>query len=159
MLLTLVRHVQAEEALPGAPDADRALTPRGQRRLRTLRRGLRRLDLGWDSLSHSPWRRAHETAAGLARLVAGPVRAEPLLASPPGPALLARIAGERPALVGHQPWLGELLAWLVHGERSAGAGYDWRKGGVAVLRGEPVPHGMRLAAFLPPRLLREIAGP
>ncbi len=158
MLLALLRHAPAEEAVPGLADADRALTPRGRRRLEAMRRALRRAGLRFDALHHSPLRRAAETAAGLVRLVEGPVRSEPLLCAAPTPALLERLGGRRPLLVGHQPWLGELLAWLVLGDAGLGAAFDWRKTGLALLVGEPSPGRMRLKAFAAPGLLRRRRG-
>ena len=56
----------------------------------------------------------------------------------------------------HQPWLGELLAWLTVGDRALGAAFDVKKAGVAHLTGDPRPGGMRLLALLPSSVLRAI---
>lgn len=157
MLLALVRHAVAEPRKEGAPDAARALTPRGRKRLRRARTALSVQRLRFGRLLHSPWRRAEQTAHLLARFSERPPEAEPLLCRAPSPALLRRLAGPDLLLVGHQPWLGELLAWLAFGERRRGTGCAWQKGGVALLRGEPRPGGMALEAFLPARMLRRWA--
>lgn len=154
MRLILVRHAAAEPRAPGRDDAERALTPRGRRRFRAAVRGLEALDLHADRLLHSPWRRAAETAALLAGQSAAPPEATELLAGPPTEALLDLLVAERTLLVGHEPWLSALAGWLVTG--APGLGLDWKKGGVAVLDGEPIPGGARLRAFHPPRVLRRL---
>lgn len=113
-------------------------------------RGLRRLDVRVDLLLHSPWRRAVETAALLAPLADGPVEPCAELAEAPSRALLTRMRGERVAVVGHEPWVGELVGWLVFGTPTAAL--PFKKGGVAWLEGVFAPGGMRLYAMLPPRV-------
>jgi phosphohistidine phosphatase len=159
MDLTLVRHAAAEPRSgdDAGADAARALTREGRRRFRRVRTGLARLDLSFDRMFHSPLVRAVQTAELLEPLVTGPVHAEPLLAAAPGAALLARLKGERPVLVGHEPWLGELLALLVLGDASHGGAFLWKKGGAALLTGDPTPGGMRLVGFLAPGVLRCVA--
>jgi phosphohistidine phosphatase len=156
MELALVRHAPAEPRTGNDPAADaaRALTREGRRRFRRVRAGLERLELRFDRLLHSPYLRAVETADLLTPLVDGPVEPEPLLATAPTDALLARLRGERPALVGHEPWLGELLSWLVLGDPSHGASWLWKKGGIAFLTGDPHPGGMQVKSFLSPGVLR-----
>jgi len=158
MQLTLVRHAPAAPSVSGerGGDAARALTPEGRKKFLRLRAALEQADLRFDRLLHSPLLRAVETAELLMPLVDGPAQAEPLLATAPGEALLARLEGERPVLVGHQPWLGELLAWLVLADRERGYVFEWKKGGMALLSGDPVPGGMHLVGFLPPGLLRRL---
>lgn len=160
MDLLLVRHAIAEDPRADIDDAERALTPEGEGRFGRAVEGLRRLGLRADACWHSPWRRATETAALLRPIVAAPPEVEPLLAVAPGRALLARLADlpdERTlALVGHQPWLGELAAWLCLGDAAAAPGLRVRKGGLLWLRGAPCAGGMALEAVLKPALLRRI---
>jgi len=157
MDLFLIRHGVAVPRSPKVDDAARPLTARGERRLAQAVRGLATMGIGFDRVLYSPWRRAAETAELLAPLVAGTSGACGFLAEPPSPALLAQLEGERVALVGHEPWMTELLAWLVAGSRSAGPHYVLKKGGVAWLTGEPREKGMRLYALLPPSVLRGVA--
>ena len=158
MDLYLVRHAPAEPraAGNGASDAGRALTREGRRKFRGVRAGLERLGVRFDRVLHSPLLRAVETAELLMPLVDGPSSSEPSLATAPSEALLARLAGDRLAVVGHQPWLGDLLAWLTLGDPSLGHAFEWKKGGVAALTGDPQPGGMHLVGFLAPGVLRRI---
>jgi phosphohistidine phosphatase len=158
MRLHLIRHAPAAARAPGVDDAARPLTPRGRARFRRAALGLRRLGVRFDELRHSPLRRAVETAQALATLVAGDSVATPNLARAPGPALLAEIRGENVALVGHEPMLSALAAWLVLGDKRRGAKFPVKKGGVLVLEGDARPGAMRLVASLPPKALRRIAG-
>jgi len=160
MDLFLIRHAIAEEPRPGLADADRSLTPDGRGQFERAVAGLARLGLRAERCWHSPWRRAAETAALLAPVLGAPPVVEPLLAEPPGPALLARLGAEPAAaalaLVGHQPWLGELAAWLALGAPTHAGGLRVRKGGLLWLRGAPTAGGMEHEAVLKPALLRRI---
>src|SRR5262249_43271587 len=66
--------------------------------------------------------------------------------------------GARVALVGHQPWLGELLTWLLTGDQADGSEFAFKRGGVAWLAGRPKPGRMALRPFLPPRVVRQLRG-
>ena len=59
-------------------------------------------------------------------------------------------------MVGHQSWLGELVAWLAFDDASLGASIDLKKGGVIWLEGTAVPGGMAVRAMLPPKVLRAL---
>lgn len=112
------------------------------------------MGLELDLVMHSPWLRATQTAELLAPLLAsgGRLESSELLARPPSAGLLAQCGAERVALVGHEPWMGELCSLLVAGRRSAGGNLVFKKGGVALLDGEPRTGQMALVAFLPPRV-------
>jgi phosphohistidine phosphatase len=133
--------------------------------------GLLALDLRCDRLWHSPWKRAAQTAELLLPIVSGESHATELLARAPSAELLALARGTpradaaeraragralRVALVGHQPWMGELLALLVTGSDRAGEAALFGKGGVAWLVGECQPGGMQVRALFPPRVLRAL---
>lgn len=166
MELLVIRHAIAVERIPGASDeedAARPLTGRGRRRFEKVVRGLERIDLWCDAVLYSPRRRAAETAELLAPIVRGSIadvsRATPHLAGPPRAELLSEIAAdaaERTALVGHEPWLSELVALLVSGTTQVADALPLRKGGVAWLDGAIAPAGMQLRALLPPRVLRAV---
>ncbi len=165
MELFLVRHAIAAplpEEAGEEEDAERPLTEKGIRRFRKVVKGLKDLGVSLDLILVSPKRRALETAELLEELLEGEVRVTPLLAQPPGEALLAEIPREdRVALVGHEPYLSLLLAQLLFGDLLGGSVQDTlegrfllKKGGVAWLEGEPFPGGMALRALLPPKLFR-----
>lgn len=158
MLLALLRHAPAHPPSGPEPasDALRALTPRGRRRMRRVGRGLARAGLRFDRLLTSPLRRATETAALARHLVDGPVQVEPLLAQAPTPALLERLGSQQPLLVGHEPHLSALAAWLACGDPALGAGLRLRKAGLLLLEGAPQPGAMRIVALLPPSLSRHL---
>jgi len=157
MRLLVVRHGKAREEAPSGRDEDRELTRKGQEALEEEVRGLLALGLGVERLLHSPWRRAAQTAELLVPLLGGkgaPEICAPL-AEPPGEPLLAALRGPDAAVVGHEPWLSQLVAWLLAGDPRAEL-VQLDKGGVAWLEGKPRPSGMVLAALLPPRALRRI---
>ena len=160
MELFVVRHAIAEDAAPGQADEARALTRDGRERFEQAVKGMRALGLRFERVLHSPWKRAAQTAELLQPIVRGPLEATPLLARAPSPALLKAISRhteEGPtAIVGHQPWLGETVAWLALGDTDLGDRIDLKKGGVVWLEGEPEIGKMRLRAYLPPRVLRAL---
>ncbi len=154
MELFVIRH---GIAVPGSmllADADRPLSPQGRKRFSQAVMGLQRLGLRCDRLYHSPWLRAVETAELLGPVLDGEMGSSPALACPPSQDLLDVLVGERVALVGHQPWLGELVYWLIVGDQADGSGFAFKRGGVAWLEGQPKPGRMMLRAFLPPKVLR-----
>lgn len=161
MELLLIRHAPAEDPAPDRPDAARALTRRGRRRFRAAVAGLSRLGLDVDHVLYSPLDRAVQTAELLEPIEEGPAEQLEALALPPDRALveaISAISARRIALVGHEPWLGELAALLITGKVGASGNLSFRKGGVAWLEGEPSLGGMTLRAWLPPRVLRAVAG-
>ena len=157
MELFLVRHAIAVPSSEERPDAERPLSDDGRRRFGQVARGLDRMGVRLDRVLHSPWTRAVETAELLHRVLDGESSVEPALAREPDSELLGRLAGgERVAVVGHEPWMSELLALLVTGSKSHAGRLGFRKGQVAWLRGEAKARGMELVASLPPRVLRRL---
>lgn len=157
MDLYIVRHARAEDRRDDLDDALRALTPEGTRRFRRAVRGLRRLGCRLDRVVHSPWRRAVETAELLVPLLEGETAVEPLLAAAPGAELIERLAGERVAAVGHEPWTGELASILLTGAPDR-ARVAFGKGTVAWLHGELRPGGMALAGLWRASMLGGLRG-
>lgn len=158
MQLFVIRHAVAVPRDAHTPDAARPLTPKGRKRWRRAVRGLERLGTTFDRLYHSPWLRAVETADALADLVEGKTVVTKELARPPTAALLEQLEGESVAVVGHQPWLGELVGLLVFGDADEGAQLVLEKGSVVCLEGKPRAGGMTLHALLSPDVLRAVGG-
>jgi phosphohistidine phosphatase len=161
MDLFLIRHAAALDMPPqGGGDAARPLAAKGRRQLTRAVEHLERSGIDFDHLRTSPWLRAVESADLLSDLVHGELAVSRHLAEPPGQALLAELDGlardgaQRVALVGHAPWLSELAAWLVLDDPHSACFWPLEKGGLAWLRGDPRPGGMRARALLPPRLMR-----
>jgi phosphohistidine phosphatase len=125
MELLIVRHAlaadRAEFAATGQSDQLRPLTDRGRRHMQQIVQALRRLVPVIDVIATSPLTRAIQTGEILAGAYEGPgliqlpslvpgTRAEDLgrwLATQPDAASLA--------LVGHEPQLSALIAWLTAG--------------------------------------------
>jgi phosphohistidine phosphatase len=158
MQLYVIRHAVAEDAAPGQDDASRELTDAGERKFKKVVKGLRSLGWTFDRVLTSPWLRARRTAELLKPVSEdAPIETE-LLADSPGRELLALLAEHAVpslAVVGHEPWLSELVQWLVMADPHRDA-IELKKGGVAWLEGEPVPGAMKLRALVPPKLLREL---
>ena len=163
MRLLIVRHaIAVERGTPGIPDDERPLTSAGKKRFREAAIGLARLTPRPGVLFTSPLPRARDTAVIAARAWGG-VEPTPLDALRDGytaaldAALEAHAATELVAIVGHEPHLSALLARLVgssHAER-----VTFRKGGAALveLPGR-LDEGGALVWFLPPKILRRLAG-
>ena len=161
MHLFVIRHAIAEDVAPNGDDSRRELTRDGERKFKQAVRGLRELGWHFDRVLTSPWRRALRTAELLAPIRAQDPIVTPLLASAPGAELLAAIGDSEPsanklAVVGHQPWLGELVSLLAYGDSSHGAQLVFKKGGAVWLEGSAVAGGMSVRAVLPPSLLRKL---
>lgn len=156
MELFIIRVAPAVAARAGRKDERRPLTARGRDRWRRSVDGLRALGIHFDRLCHSPWLRAVETADAAAALLNGESVVTRNLVAAPSPALLDELHGNRVALVGHEPWLTQMLAWLVLGNEGVAGQFVLKKGGVAWLEGPPRPGKMQLRALFPPAALRRI---
>ena len=156
MELFIIRHAIAVPGSRLLADADRPLTPKGRTRFSQAVLGLQRLKVRFDRLYHSPWLRAVETAELLAPVLDGKAVCSPALARAPSQDVLDALDGTRVALVGHEPWMGELVAWLTTGAPPHGSVFAFKRGGVAWLEGQPQPGQMVSQAFLPPKVLRQL---
>jgi phosphohistidine phosphatase len=156
MELFIIRHAIAAPGSILLADADRPLTPKGRTRFSQAVLGLQRLKVRFDRLYHSPWLRAVETAELLTPVLDGKAVSSPALARAPSQDVLDALDGRRVALVGHEPWMGELVAWLTTGAPPHGSVFAFKRGGVAWLEGQPQPGQMVLQAFLPPKVLRAL---
>ena len=153
----LVRHAAALPAQAGQSDSERLLSAEGRTDFGRCVKSLRRLELRFDRVLHSPLLRAVETAELLLPLARGESVVTQGLAEPPADSLFTEVGAreeERLALVGHEPWMSELASLLLFGDVSRSHALSFKKGGVAWLRGSFEPGGMNLYAFLPPRVLR-----
>jgi phosphohistidine phosphatase len=158
----LLRHgIAVSHGTPDIPDDERPLTPEGEKRMRQVARGLKRLDLKLDRIVTSPLPRALKTA----QIVAEVLGMEDLLET--NDALRAgRDASSirdwvhtRPEqslmLVGHNPAFNELVGLLVTGEPGVPI-CELHKGGIAALSSGP-DGGLKLDWLARPRLFRQLA--
>lgn len=158
--LYLVRHAIAEARGEDWPDdAKRPLTGQGIERMKEQVKGLRALDVAIDVVLTSPLVRARQTADilvdGLKRTPK--LRVLPSLAPGHTPAQVAGALStdkscDAIALVGHEPGLGELAAWLL-GARTPPV---FRKGGVMRIDVPSLPPGRegQLVWLATPKMLR-----
>ena len=164
MKLLLIRHAAAvPRGTPGVPDDERPLTPDGKAKFRVAARGLARVTRRPDVLLTSPLHRARLTAKIAARAFGHIAPAiEPALAHSSVDGIVAALKAHPPdariALVGHEPFLGALLARLLGATQGKRLAFE--KGGAALvdLPNGPAAGG-RLRWFLKPRILRSLAGP
>ena len=154
MQLYVIRHGIASPALN---DADRPLSEQGRELFALGVRGLGRLGVQLDRVVSSPLLRAVQTAALLESLLEGQRAEAEALAHAPSAATLECVAGgEAVALVGHEPWQSELIAWLAVDQREQGDSFALEQGAVARLEGRPAPGGMTLAGMWRPELLQAL---
>jgi phosphohistidine phosphatase len=161
MDLYVIRHAIAEPRSLELPDEDRDLTKKGRDRFEMVSIGLAAMGVRFDRVLTSPWLRARETAKMLGPVFGGDPETTEALAEPPDSDFLAGLDSEDAesiALVGHEPWMSEIVAWLVTGDPADADGYVMKKGGVAWLAGEPRPAGMALRALVPPKVFRALYG-
>lgn len=154
MQLFLIRHGLAESVSHDGTDAGRSLTEQGVERFREVTRALGKLGVEFDLVLHSPLRRCVQTASLLESVTKGPIREDVGLAQAPAEPLLEAARGERVALVGHEPWMSEMVGWLC-GARGHFA-LRMGKGTVAWLEGDPRPSRMRLVGLMTARMARDL---
>jgi phosphohistidine phosphatase len=163
MNLYLIRHAAADSPSEGVADADRPLTDKARERMVRVVSGLRKLGVQPELILASPLKRAADTAAIVAEGL-GKVPIETLRELSPGSDLSALIAKLRPhlglrelALVGHQPDLVHLAAFLLSGLADT-CEVTIRKGGVAFLTGDLSDPAARFTLdwLLPPKVLRRL---
>lgn len=148
MDLLLWRHAEAHPAREGQADADRTLTPKGERQARRMAEWLNARIAHSTRILVSPARRCQQTALALDR----PYKTLEALAPNGTVASLLEAArwphGAEPVLViGHQPTLGLAASWLLCGQEQAWA---VRKAAVWWLRHRERDGGTVLHAVQPP---------
>lgn len=160
--LYIVRHAIAAERGPEWPDDNkRPLTERGIDRFKQVVAGLVFLDVQLDIIFTSPLLRARQTAELLAEGLPESAPVETADALAPGHTTLevmeqiAREAGgaTRVAVVGHEPDLGALAAWLIGARRAL----PFKKGGVCRFEMDSLTSRYAtLTWHLPPKALRKL---
>jgi phosphohistidine phosphatase len=160
--LYLVRHaIAAKRGKDWPDDSKRPLTPRGIARMRKIVQGLRALDVGIDLVLTSPLIRAKQTAEVLVHGLKPAPDLSVVAALAPGvspPQVAHALEHFRKAhclaIVGHEPGIGELAAWLI----GARAPLPFKKGGVCrvdVANLPPTGSG-QLVWLATPRMLRAL---
>lgn len=158
--LYLVRHgIAAERGAEWPDDTKRPLTHKGIARMQQIVGGLAGLGVELELILTSPLLRARQTADLIHQGLGGSTPLEETTTLAPGgaPADLIALLRSKPkaaaiALVGHEPDLGQLAAFLV----GAHAPFVFKKGGICRIdfeRMPPAPPG-QLVWFAQPKMLR-----
>jgi phosphohistidine phosphatase len=163
--LYIVRHgIAVDPGTPGIPDDERPLTAKGEKRMRQIARGLRRLDLKPDRIVTSPLPRASATAEIIADALDARERVENsnLLLAGSSAATIQRWLREQNEdalmIVGHNPTLSDLVSLLVMGTTQPQI-CDLKKGGIAALARTAVAKDLYDIVWIAtPRLIRSLAG-
>ena len=158
-----MRHaIAAERGEEWPDDTKRPLTERGIQRFREAAAGLKGLEVRIDEIFTSPLVRAKQTADLLAAALQPRPSVKLLASLAPGHSgsatmvQLDKVAKrKRIALVGHEPDLGQLAAFLLGGKRPL----PFRKGGICRIdvQGLSSTRAGSLIWFIPPRVLRKLA--
>jgi phosphohistidine phosphatase len=148
MNLYLLRHgLAADQAPHSAKDADRPLTPKGERKLWRITEAMEALELSFDLILSSPCVRARQTA----EIVAEGFNARRKLElteslAPHGNSkqlveLLLHLEPQpqNVLLVGHEPYLSELISLLLAGDTRLAV--ELKKGGLCNLAVDSLSHG------------------
>jgi len=165
-LLVLRHGIAVPRGDPAYPlDSDRPLTPKGLKRMRQITNGMRRMQVEFDLILSSPYRRALETAFVVAREyeLGQSVQTSSALKPEVLPeevvrALLENYSrSQRILLVGHEPQLSALVSTLTSG--SAGARPLLKKGGLCKLQVDGLQQGKCAALMwlLTPKQLMSMA--
>lgn len=156
MDLFVIRHGIAVPKGDLRHDPSRELTPHGRRELAHVRQGLKALGIRFDAIYTSPWKRALQTTDVLHTLC----KADPIvtdeLTRRPREKLLRHLDGDSVAVVGHEPWLTQLIAWCCTGSVRGASSYTLEKAGVAHLTGKPHPGRFMLVHLWGPEELTRL---
>lgn len=147
MDLYILRHGIAAERDPQKyPDDDlRPLTPEGRRKVKRVAAALKDLGYEFDLILSSPLKRASKTAEIVAAVFQAEGRLEVTSHLEPGGdprRLIAEIAARRRQsvlLVGHEPYLSQLISVLLSGREELGI--DLKKGGFCHLSAASLRYG------------------
>jgi phosphohistidine phosphatase len=160
MDLYILRHgLAADKDDPRYPnDEDRPLTQEGQKKTLGVARRMKHIGMSFDLILSSPLARARQTAEITASVLGCKNRLKFSQNLAPEGNKRVLLKGLKPTLkrvllVGHEPYLSELVSVLLSGK--PGLAIDLKKGGLCKLEVEEVRYGRcGILHFLaPPRLL------
>jgi phosphohistidine phosphatase len=164
MTLYLIRHAQAHERGPDYPDdSKRPLVDKGVKQVKSLVKALKALDITVDQLFSSPYTRAAQTAEPLLPQLKKGRHIHYLdhLATNDYAQLLVEFKERLTkndkviALIGHEPYLGELAAYLLTGDKDEPS-ITFKKAAWLELSGELEMAQMSLEMFVPASIYKNI---
>ena len=157
----ILRHgIAVEPGTQGYKDSERPLTDEGKCKLRKICKAMKQLDLSFDLILSSPYKRARQTAEIVAEHFNEEVEFTDSL-TPQGSMqeLIAEINQIKPLpenvmVVGHEPYLSELLSLLVSGETRFGV--TLKKAGLAKISVDDLKYGRcgSLEWLLTPKVMK-----
>jgi phosphohistidine phosphatase len=168
MNLYLLRHgiAAAKDDPAFESDSERPLTKKGIKKFRKAARGIARLGVSFDAILSSPLVRARQTADLVAEILGQEscVDEIPALAPDSSPEqLLSELSGfegkEHVMLVGHEPFLGKLVEFLLTRKNDSDVRIPLRKGSICRIDVDAVPPTQpgQMHWLLTPKQLRLIA--
>jgi phosphohistidine phosphatase len=167
MRLSLLRHgIAADSGSPAYEhDSDRPLTPKGERRMRRIAKGIQASGFSYDLILSSPYLRAQQTAGIVTQVLITPegvVLAEALTPEGNPRQLVEALRTDHRErqdvlLVGHEPYLSRLISTLLTGGPNLSV--MMKRGGLCALDVETLRFGRcaSLVSLLSPRQLRRLA--
>ena len=167
MNLYFMRHgiaVDRGDTAKPSDDRERALTPKGIKRMHKAAKGLLSLSLPFDRILTSPFERARQTAQIVAEALHMEDRLEEIQELCPDQSAQDLVSGlaaysskKNILLIGHEPLLSRTVSYLLSGTR--GAEIRLKKGGLCCLEvdGFPPKEGAILHWALTPKQLRLLA--
>lgn len=166
MNLYLMRHgiaLPADDDPSLTHDGARPLSNKGVKRMRKAAKGLRRLNIGFDSILTSPLLRARQTAEIVANTLGLQARLEEISGLTPESTVEHLMFGltryqdrENVLLVGHEPLLSHISAYLLGGPKQANLILEFKKGCLCRIEIETLPATSpgKLHWLLTPKQLR-----
>jgi phosphohistidine phosphatase len=165
MILYILRHaIAAEKTEWRGSDAERPLTKDGIRKMKKTARGIRKLGVTINWILTSPYRRAYDTAMIVAKelKMKKNLKSSRMLAVNGDPKALVRHLGrqfyswESVMVVGHEPYLGQLIGRLTSGHAEGGPPLE--KGGLARLSADSLEYDKcaNLEWLLTPKILKKL---
>jgi phosphohistidine phosphatase len=147
MNLYLLRHAIAAEPDENTEDSQRPLTEKGRKKLGQIARNLEKLELEFDVIITSPYLRARQTADVVVDALdikkKRVVESENLVPFGFAAKLVEEINAREPVenllLVGHEPFLSQLIGTLIAGDASLSI--DLKKAGLCKLSLEQFTYG------------------
>jgi phosphohistidine phosphatase len=167
MKLSLLRHGIAADrgSAEYENDSERPLTPKGDRRMRRIGKGIQAVGLSYDLILSSPYLRAKQTAEIVAQVLSAPegvMLAETLTPEGNPRQLIEALRTDHRErqdvlLVGHEPYLSRLISTLLTGGPNLSVAM--KRGGLCALDVETLRFGRcaSLVSLLSPRQLRRLA--
>jgi phosphohistidine phosphatase len=144
-------------------DGQRPLSKKSMKRTRRIAKGMRQLDIPFDALLTSPLARARQTVDIIAAALGAETRVEEIASLKPDSNLAQLLADltryqdyKHVLLVGHEPFLSEVLSFVLTGEVDRRIQFEFKKGAVCRAETDSVsaPQLGRLHWFMTSKQLR-----